>query len=493
MEWVSPRRAAAVGWIFATGLASLAASCAGSDLDWNPAYVGRADASGASSISLGPFFDDRVAPGERETALHPLWRRVRTPESTELQIVDPLLLLRRTDELTEARFLALWWYRNYHPSHQEPERDTMLFPFWFSGSGPPGDNYMALFPLLGTVRDFAGFDSLSFFLFPLYYQVTKDIREREVFHNVTPLIGWTSGGPRGGSWRVLPLFGHWQSEGKYDRWSWLWPIFHYQRNRLDTEHPSTSWSVWPLFQRERGEGLSRWAFLWPFFRFHRATGRDPDTGEWGHEYYRDDVLWPLYRNEHETDHDRLRLFPFFSRYRSPELDSDAYAIPLLWKRQERQAEFVKDTFRFVPFLHWEEKTWRDGRGTDEKLRVWPLFAWKGAGDGGRRLDVPALLPLDVPRFTADFEANWGPLFQLYHTDRDAAGTVRRSALFRLFRQESGPAGSRWSVPLLYAGRHRDGRTTHDLLWGLIRVQTGRGGLGLRLLFLPLLRPDEDAP
>ena len=41
-------------------------------------------------ISAGPFWDDTQGPERRETALHPFWRRVETPESTRIQVLPPI-------------------------------------------------------------------------------------------------------------------------------------------------------------------------------------------------------------------------------------------------------------------------------------------------------------------------------------------------------------------------------------------------------------------
>jgi hypothetical protein len=470
-----------------------AVSCAGYHGDLNPLYVGHVDESSsfADSFSLGPFFDDAEGPGYEETAVHPLWRSVTTPERHEVQILDPLFNYSRHDDRSSFRFLSLGWFNRYYPEPEEKEWDLRLFPLLFAGGGPPGDNYFALIPLGGTIRDFAGFREALIVLFPLYYRLTKDVDEEENFHNITPFIGWTSGGAKDGSFRFLPIYGQWLWEGQYERYSYLWPFLHYQKNRLNTSTPSTLFAFWPFFKIDRSERHRFLTLLWPFFRFNEATEIDRDTGE-EEEYYRYDFLWPLYRREKTRDFERTRLFPFFSRYRSEDLDSDAFAIPFLWRREARTEEWTKKTFDLVPLLHRQVQKYHDGRPDNWEWRLWPFFA-SGEFHGTRAVRVPILIPLGDNRFTSDFRANWSPLVTLYHDVQKPNGDRRITALLRLFEYRRTAQRTSWTIPVVYAGESTEDRTTHDLLWGLVRFGHGKGGWSLRLFHIPLLQAEETAP
>lgn len=475
--------------------------CAGSDVDANPVYVGRVheDARGESSrvLSLGPLWDDAKGPDFRETALHPLWRRVETPHETRWQFLEPIFAGRTTNDESSSRFLAFGWSRHHRSESTRSDYDFMLFPLLWFGNGPDSrERYFALFPLGGVIESFAGFAQAGFVLFPLYYWVTKDVSAPETFHNVTPLIGWVNGGPRDGSWHVLPLGAHWQWEGKYEKWSFLWPIFHWQRNRLDTTDPSTEFAVWPLFGLERSERMFFLSFLWPFFRWRTETVESWDEANVRSEtvYWHKDAFWPLWRSERTRDYDYLRLFPFFARYRSPELDSDAWAIPFLWLREAREKEWTKSTFDFVPLVHWERKRWNPPAGggatraDDSAFKLWPLFGVRDEA-GAHDVKAPVLLPLDIERYAGDFEANWGPLWELWHTHREADGSTRGNALLRLVDWESRGGRSRFSIPLLYARDATPRRTRHSLLLGLVQFGGGEGGAEFKLLGMPLVTPE----
>lgn len=505
MSGRSRARASQSPTVVAAALAAALAplGCAGSDIDANPFHVGRTystpDGAAARVQVLGPLWDDTIAPGFRETALHPLWRRVATPTEVRTQLLAPLFANRTTADESSSRFLALAFSRTHRSANTTGDYDFSFFPLVWFGSGPRDDeDYFALFPFGGVIDSFAGFAKVGFVLFPLYYWASKEITEPETFHNVTPLIGWIDGGPRDGSWRLLPLVGHWKYDGKYDKWSFLWPLFHWQKNRLDTDDPSTDVAFWPLFGIEQSRNIDFRAFLWPFFRFRTERVERFDDANVRSEttYWRRDILWPLWKSEHEREWDYLRLFPFFSRYRSAELDSDAWMIPFFWHRTTREHDWSKETFDFVPLVHWERKRWNvpaDGadeaaRADDTAFKLWPLFSISDEA-GGREVKVPALLPLDIERYTGDFEASWGPWFELWHTRRTADGASRGNALLRLADWESRDGRDRFSIPLLYSLDRTPTRTTHRLLFGMVRFGGGEGGAELKLLGMPLLTPD----
>jgi hypothetical protein len=475
--------------------ATFCAGCTGFDFDANPFYVGHAHLTerGETSrtISAGPLWDDARSPDRRETAFHPFWRRVATSTETRTQVIDPLFATRTTNGESSFRFLALSWAKSHSSGNETGDFDFMFFPLFWYGSGPrPEENYFAFFPLFGTMKSFVGFAEASFFLFPLWYTVKKEITSPETFYSVTPLVGWVDGGPRDGSWHLLPLAGHWKYEGKYDKWSVLWPIVHWQRNELDTDAPTRDVTVWPLFGVETGKRMTYLTFLWPFFRFRRQHVTERDAAGLPHEevYFRDDFLWPIYLREHDKGFDRLRFFPLYARYHSAELTSQVWAMPLFWLREAREKEWTKRTFDFVPFVHSETREWQDHRPDDSAFKLWPLF-WTKTDAGADEVKIPALLPLDAERYTSDFEANWGPLVELFHDRREANGDRHGNALLRLVDWDSYGSERRFSLPLIWSARWDERRWRHDLLLGLVRFGGGAGGAEFRLLGMPIVTPE----
>ena len=101
-------------------------------------------------------------------------------------------------------------------------------------------------------------------------------REGRVSWNfLFPIFNYTTGAG-GDSYRVFPLFAHSKYAGRYDRWFWLWPFFHFQRNDLSKPEAGreTRWMFWPLFGHAKRGTFESWTFLWPFFGYARERLRD---------------------------------------------------------------------------------------------------------------------------------------------------------------------------------------------------------------------------
>src|SRR5678815_1054667 len=104
-------------------------------------------------------------------------------------------------------------------------------PIILAGNGPyEDDGYFALFPLIGRTRKVAGIDQFDFFLWPLFMRTRMNVTEESNSYTMLLLAGWTEGGMRDGSWRILPFYRHrlWHSpEGvlRTDQHTVLWPFF----------------------------------------------------------------------------------------------------------------------------------------------------------------------------------------------------------------------------------------------------------------------------
>ena len=488
--------------------------CVGTEFSLPPIASSASTDQGSETWGLGPLLDVRELPTARpdqrtgrpiveETALRPFFRKYRTQDaegfSNEyLQVLYPLWQARWADDLFEWRFLWFWWYRARHGGEDgAPEWDLFAPPFFAGGGEAEDEDYFALFPLFGKVESFAAFKHFLFVLFPLYYQVHKNITEPVTFHNITPLIGWTSGGPKDDSHRFLPFYAKWVHEGRFEKYSILWPFIHWHRDRLDQPDPSKLLAVWPFFSIDRSARHRLLSFLWPFFRLRDewvpAREFEGEVLRDAQHHYHYDLLWPLFRFQNNREFRRDRIFPLYSRYRSEELDSDAWLIPLFWRREERAAEWTRRSFDIAPLFRHEERSYADGRPGDVSTRLWPFFESIREGSGGSRLRFPILIPSDAGPVFRELAANLDPLIELYHDERRPDGSRRLRALFHLIDYRCDGDETRFSVPLLYSNHRGPERNTHDLLWGLIRFGTGRGGTELRLFFLPLLTPEDEGP
>ncbi|MFO0981767.1 MAG: hypothetical protein U1E76_08500 [Planctomycetota bacterium] len=430
---------------------------------------------------LTPIFDHTSDAGRTEWAIHPLWRRIATAEQTEVQVLSPLFEYDQRQRRTRAWLIPLIYYQNI----ERPEGrdwDLLAFPF-FMGGGDAGERYFGLFPLAGYLRSFAAYDSITFVLFPLYYSATKRVTETRTNYNITPLFGWTEGGVLDGSFHIYPFYGQSIWKGKYDKRTVLFPFFNYDRYGLDTDHPATLFAIWPLWMRDHADNHEFWTLLWPLFRFNweepDRLGSEPNSAR--QRYSLIDFPWPLVHYENGRKFEKLRIFPFYSHYRSHDLESRAYLIPLIWDRAERVRDGVRSSFYFVPFVHHQVTSYEDFRGSDSYLKIWPFYHQRFFADGRADVGVLSPLPLMIENWLHYIDENWGVFWSLYRFRRDDRGAEWYSALFSVIHGYRDGFERRFAVGPLYDYREfGDEETIHRLLLGIVSFGEKRGRFTLSL-------------
>jgi len=273
---------------------------------------------------LVPFIASRESPSGDEWALRPLvgFERDRNKDFTAFDFIPPLGRYFSRGARCRFRFWPLYSYTKVTRKEGE-DVDWILFPLLFGGRSASGENYFALFPLGGRIRNFISYDSFDFVLWPLYQRVTKKTSgPPRVSTSFLLLFGWTKGGHMDGSFHLLPFYMKSIWKGKYRKYSVLWPFFHYQEKGLDTKHPARAYGFWPLFHLEGADNYYRYGFIGPLFfmgPLFQASREVPDTwqgrdNEEKNAYYLYDLPWPLLRLEKTRKHDYFRLFPFYSHY-----------------------------------------------------------------------------------------------------------------------------------------------------------------------------------
>lgn len=485
-------------------LVLLAPGCisTGWDVDMNPFYRSEPhrEAGVTDTDALIPFLFAQESADIRTSGLRPLWvsERDESRSRSECDFIPPLGRYVSDEEGTRLRFWPLYWYEKTYHSGAGEDVDWILFPILFGGHSHDGENYFAVFPLGGHIRDFLGFEHFIFVLWPIYQQTTvaKSEGKESTSHMFLLLFGWTEGGNRDGSFQILPFYMRRVWEGKYRKYSVLWPFFHYQRNRLDTKHPSTLHSFWPLYSYESSGihyqlgMIGPVLFLGPLIQMARETPEkwEGEPNEEGNSFYLYDLPWPLIRFEKKREFKRTRVIPFYASFNEPGFESSAYLIPFFWLRKEWNEAYEKRDFFFVPFYHQSRKVYKAGEGEDSYVHLWPLFHSTSNADGSRDFSTLSLLPLRVQKYVSALDKVLWPFWNLYRYRRDAAGASRHHALFSLFSVYHDPYETRVSIPLLYSGRFfHDEEWLHRFLWGVFSVGGDAQGLKrLRFLFIPFL-------
>ena len=499
--------------ILAPALLLLAAGCIGP-------RVGRTvDASlpGAPRDTIsrvreaGPFYERvETASGAVRTSYRPLLHtRIDAPDGSRLrEVLWPVYADRLQNERLDWRFLTVWG-RDADVDDPDSAWNLWAFPLWFQGRSKSGEDYAALFPLGGTLRDFLFYDRYSFVLWPIWGEGERDGIHST--HVLWPLYTRAEGKGHH-NLRVFPFWGRVQKDGEWDRRFVLWPIWNQAEYFRDGKPDGTSWALVPIYGHTDRPTVEAWHILPPFFQVARGRGRYEGERQilapwplvrisdsrdihkrhfypfyattWTKGRSKTHVLWPFWRHDHlETDNavrDDWSLSPLFHRtvQRRPPAKDDAALSDSAAAPAEDSAAAEDEPPRWTP-----------GETVRSYTRLWPLFSQVDEQGGSyfRLLDFSLhrrvgalernLLQMPVV-YTHGHEPStglredellWG--FFRWRRDEDATRQFQLWPLFRRERPGDAPpeASADWSLGCGLFGRETDpdsGERLTRLLWFL---------------------------
>jgi hypothetical protein len=400
------RRPAA--WVLA-GLAIL--GCAGNspaidpeagEYDWGFFASRFADVHGDTRFRvLGPFYEDTVSEnGDRFRAIRPFTSKTidAAAERALRESLWPLLVSKSFREQFSVRSLFVY-YLNSDVNDPESRWRLFVVPFYFQGRSEHGEDYLAVFPFAGTLREFIGQDEIKFTLFPI--RMTSSLNEIKTSHWVWPIYSRTSG--KGiYRFRLVPFYGQSRQRDNYEKKFILWPFWTTAQYMYPESH-GDGYILWPLFGRLDLSDQKSWMVLPPFFRVTR-----------GDRLFSADLPYPFiqYRSG-ETE--KLYLFPLWGH----KTTSGSYNSFFLWPIFHRMRYDKPDGLYYrtlaLPCFHSDTLRARAGAGEDpgeilaRHWTVWPLLSWRREGEESR-LRALELWPL---KFTGPIERNYAPFWTLY--------------------------------------------------------------------------------
>ena len=458
------------------------------DMDWNPLLRVERQADGAvEAESLGPFLAARKGPEGFSHAVRPLYQHKAQYSDSVTDVIPPFGRFFSNRSGTKFRLWPLIWAGETNDTPAGEDWQAVVFPILFMGDGPgDSDGYFALWPLFGRTRHLFGIDTFDFFLWPFFMRTHMEVTEASDSWTVLFLIGWTTGGPRDGSWRFLPFYRHRivrtpEGEPRTDQRSVLWPFFTWGRDYEDTDAPSDRFAFWPLWSRETSEKWRKTTVLWPFFRFNSSV--DPAVEDGGDFLY--DAPWPIYRDARDRTRTTWRIFPLYSHQTLPTLDSTSFLWPLGWWRTQtgRTSEdgyppvaTTRQTFMFFPLVRKSRRTVEGHEDDGREFQLWPLYHADNGPAGREDWGLLSLIPARNIELLKPADELYSPFYTLWRHRSDGERHETRFLFDTvLFRSE--PEGLRVSIPFLYSRRPRPGGVgVHQVLWGLAGARTDGDGL-----------------
>ena len=368
-------------------------------------HVTNATPAGAAwRFRIGPFFEiGQSREGLDVLAIRPLFCRVADTNVHEslTDVAWPWSSFHRRDDYFH------WWA---FPAFGKDEnvRDPLsrhtfwLLPVYCEGRTRAGDDFAALFPFGGDVRDFLWLDEVRFALFPLYLNYrqgkqettswlwpifsheTGPLRERR---SVFPIYGTSTSATERSTFAFWPFWTQQVFDGpkKHGAAEMLFPVY----GRVDTDTQRGWMALPPFFSRmTMSNGETSLRCPWPFYE--TATGKDG----------RKDNLWPLWTHVETTDGQRGTI-----------------AWPIWWENAagEPGGRRAQDE-SLAPFYHASRsETCVDGQTNVDwdYVRIWPLYS-RNETPAGTRIRVPELTFL---RDGQGIERNWAPFWSWYVQSR----------------------------------------------------------------------------
>jgi hypothetical protein len=423
---------------------------------------------------LGPLFYHQQKETEEIFAVPPLFSSTHDPDTEyrEFDFAYPILTYDRFGSEYRWQLIQLLSFSG-GKTQLDVEKDRFsLFPFYFQQrSTAPTNNYTALVPIYGRIKQRFLRDEIFFVAFPAYSRT----RKRDVvtdnflypfFHirRGNQLQGWqfwplVGSEHKGITWRTNN-FGEAEVIGGHNKFFALWPIFFNDRTGYGTVNTQKTLAVLPLFNVQRSNLRDSTAILWPFFNF--VDDREK-------KYRESQTPWPFIvfaRGEGKTT---SRVFPLFGRSHNATLRSDFYLWPLYKYNELHNPQIERERTRIMFFLysHLTEKN-METQVTRRRTDFWPLFTSKKDFYGNTRLQLFAPIEPVIPN-NKSVERNWSPLWSVWRSEKNPrANKSSQSLLWNLYRREKDGDDKKCS-----------------LLFGLFQYQSIGENKRVKLFYIPL--------
>ncbi|MCX7590962.1 MAG: hypothetical protein N2255_04970, partial [Kiritimatiellae bacterium] len=430
----------------------------------------------------GPVFESQKTQDHRSfQAVRPIYSSFADPQrdETRREFLWPLGIVRDFQGQRFWLFLIAFGH-DFDVSSDLSRCRTVILPLFFNGRDATGNEYLALFPFGGTIREFAGRDEIRFVLFPFYSK--SIVRDAETLSILWPIFSYTHGGDVL-RYRVFPFYGRSINEGRWDKAFIMWPIWNSARYTYP-DSTGRAYVLFPIFGRVDLSDQKGWMILPPFFKWIEGQRQSILSCPWPFfEYARGEI-------------DRLSFWPFWgteTRYPSgsrkndlvcPSMSSTFFCWPLGRSEMLARSDAAVRRWFFLPFLYHEKivsaQPQGDNSGQESMeaqnmgahsrsvqthspadarvFKLWPLASYRRKANASRF----RLLELWPTRDLEPVERNLAPFWTIYCRTRDneavedellwglirhrrVSESERQFSIFPIFNWERGGEARAWSL------------------------------------------------
>ena len=432
--------------------------------------------SGHRTEVVGPFFYDQKKDSEMTWGMPPLFLFDSDPaiESKEYDVLYPALIYERFGTEYRWQIGQLLSFAGGEDPRNFPVKRFTLFPIYFQQRSPEAyENYTALAPFYGHLKNRLFRDEIFFVMFPAYSETRK--RDVVTENYLYPFFDVSHGNGMHG-WQAWPFvgtahkvvttqtngFGEIETVPGYDKFYALWPIHFYQNTGIGTDNPAKFRADLPFYATLRSPKRDSTSVLWPFF-----TSID-DRGEKYQEWEGPYPFVVVARGEGKTV---TRVWPLFSRAHNDTLESDYYLWPVYQYDRLHSAalDYRRTRILFYLFANVTEENVDTG-AQRRRVALWPLFDYHRDFNGNHRLQILAPIEPILPN-NRGVERNWSPLWSVWWSENNLkSGATSQSLLWNFYRRAAAPTSKKYSC-----------------VFGLFQYQSGPEGKRLRLFYVLVVK------
>lgn len=434
---------------------------------------------GHRTEAVGPLFYQEQAESQKTWAFPPLvsYASDQAIGLKELDILYPILTYDRYGGQSRWQFCQILSLAGGPTSLERSRNRFTIFPLYFQQrSSDASQNYTAVFPFYGHLKNRLFRDDIFFVMFPIFGETRK--KDVVTDNYVYPFFHLRHGTGLEG-WQFWPLIGHEHKEittltngfnevqtvPGHDSLFVLWPIFFDDHEGIGTTNALWRQSALLLYSFERSVNRDSTTVIWPFFS--RIDDREKKYREW-------DAPWPLIEFARGEGKTTSRVWPFFSQSHSSTLQDDFYLWPIYKYNRAQMAPLDRTRSRILFFLYSDtvDKN-TETHAAARRTYLLPFFLKRQDFNGNTRLQIFAPLEPFVPG-SHKIERDWSPLWSLWRQEANPrTGGSSQSLLWNLYRRDCTPAHKKVS-----------------LLFGLFQYQSGPDGGRTRLFYIPLGKRDR---
>ncbi len=302
---------------------------------------------------------------------------------------------------------------------------------------------------------------------PLYHEYRLTLREGERTEALGPFWGSERSGTHA-QWAIPPLLSwHTEYDTDFEEYDFLYPLLSYNRTGKE--------SRWQLFQlisfggsgRQDGTTADR-VTIFPFYWRQRSPNPE--------ENYT--AFFPIYgqiKNRLLRDEIEFLLFPLYGKTRKRDVVTENYLFPFFHLRHGEKL----DGWQFWPLIGHEKKdvtTRKDGFGDEtiiggheKSFALWPLYHHNRLGIGTTNAQTQhALLPLFITQRSAlrEYQSVLWPFFYRINDHEKKSVEYGAPWPFIVSTSSENKNGARfWPF---YGKTHTASQTNEFLLWPLYR-------------------------